>query len=186
MRISTLIAAASIFALTACGDSGTVEDPGDPDQVAAAMADIAKPQPGEYTTTGELIDFEISGASEEEQAMMRGFMEMGAAQTQTICITEEQADAGFEEFLGAMQENSDECTFTNFSVDGDTLDATMNCDDGAGSTGTIEFGGTIAETSQDMTVTMNMTNATEGQTMRMVLRNQTERVGECSATTGAG
>ncbi len=183
MRISTLLAAASMFALAACGDSGTVEDPSDPEQVAAAMEDIAKPQPGEYTTTVELVEFELEGASDEEEQMMRGMMEAGAAQTQTTCITEEQANAGFQEMLTAMQDNAEQCTFSNFAVEGDTLDATMNCDDGAGSTGTIQFGGTISETSQNMTVTMDMANGTAGQSMRMVMRNQTERVGECSAET---
>ena len=149
------------------------------------MENIAKPQPGEYRTSGELVEFELPGASAEEQEMMRGFMEMGASQSQTFCMTQEQADEGFQQFLTAMQENPDECTFSNFSVDGDKLDATMNCDDGSGSTGTIQFAGTISETSQDMTVTMDMTNAGEGQSMRMVLRNQTERVGECSADTPA-
>ncbi len=186
MRISTFFAATSALALAACGDSGTVADPSDPEQVAAAMENIAKPQPGEYRTTGQLVEFALPGASEEEQQMMRGFMEMGAAQEQTFCLTQEQADEGFREFLSTMQDNSEQCTFSKFAVNGDALDATMNCDDGEGSTGTIAFAGTISETSQDMTVTMDMTNAAEGQSMRMVMRNQTERVGECSAEGAAG
>ncbi|AKQ41733.1 hypothetical protein CP97_06425 [Aurantiacibacter atlanticus] len=181
MRISSIFAASSLLVLAACGDSGTDDDPSDPDEVAAAAETIAKPQPGQYRTIAELVEFDIPGASEEEVQMMRGFVESSAAQEQTFCMTQEKADEGFQEFLSAMQDNSEECTFSEFKVDGEALDATMNCDDGAGSSGTITFDGTISETKQNMTVTMDMSNPGEGQSMRMVMRNTTERTGECTA-----
>lgn len=169
------------ISLAACGDSGTVEDPSDPDQIEAATQDLPRPQPGEYRTTGELVELELPGASEEEVAMMRGIMEQGATQGRTFCMTQEEADEGYREFLDNMAQDSDECEFTQFAVAGDNLDATMTCNDGAGSTGTMSFAGTISETSQDMTVTMDMENAGEGQSMRMVLRNRSERIGDCEA-----
>ncbi|MFB0610850.1 DUF3617 domain-containing protein [Aurantiacibacter poecillastricola] len=179
MNFKFALCASAVFALAACGDSGTVEDPNDPAQIEAATRDLPKPQPGEYRTTGELVELELPGASEEEVQMMRGIMEQGAAQDRTFCMTQEEADQGYQEFLDNMAQGSDECEFTEFTVSGDNLDATMACDDGAGSVGTMSFGGTISETSQDMTVTMDMENAGEGQAMRMVLRNRSERIGEC-------
>ncbi|WP_271078411.1 DUF3617 domain-containing protein [Aurantiacibacter sp. MUD61] len=181
MRVAVLGIAASAFALTACGGPESAADPNDPDQVAAVAESIAKPQPGQYRTSGELVEFDMPGAPAEEVEMVRGFMEMGAGQEQLVCITQEQADAGFQEFLTAMSDNSDECSFTDFTVDGDQLDASMRCDGGQGGAGTVSFAGTITETSQDMTVTMEMENTAEGQAMRMVMRNQTERVGDCPA-----
>ena len=106
MRISSIFAASSLLVLAACGDSGTVDDPSDPDEVAAAAETIAKPQPGQYRTIAELVEFDIPGASEEEVQMMRGFVESSAAQEQTFCMTQEKADEGFQEFLSAMQDLS--------------------------------------------------------------------------------
>ena len=60
----------------------------------------------------------------------------------------------------------------------------MACDDGAGATGTMAFGGTISETSQDMTVTMDMQNPNADGNMRMVMRTLSERVGDCAAEAG--
>ncbi|MWV28570.1 DUF3617 family protein [Erythrobacter sp. GH3-10] len=179
-----MLFAASTLALSGCGDFGTVEDPSDPAQIEAATKDLPKPQPGEYRTTGELVELDIPGASEDELQMMRGIMEQGATQQRTFCMTQEEADDGYREFLENLQQGSDECQFTDFAVSGNKLDATMACDDGKGSTGTMAFGGTISETSQDMTVTMDMKNPASDGAMRMVMRTQSERVGDCTADAG--
>ncbi|MBH5322039.1 DUF3617 domain-containing protein [Aurantiacibacter sediminis] len=181
MRFAIMGIAASAFALTACGGPQSAEDPSDPEQVAEVAAGLATPQPGQYRTTGELVEFDMPGAPEEQVQMMRGMMEMNTGQEEVICITEEQADEGFQEFLVAMNDNADTCTFSEFTVDGDQLNAAMQCDDGRGSMGSVSFDGIITETSQDMTVTMDMENAAEGQGIRMVVRNQTERLGDCPA-----
>ncbi|WAT17787.1 DUF3617 domain-containing protein [Aurantiacibacter sp. MUD11] len=180
MRLIHTLPLVAGLALVACGDSGAVEDPSDPEQIAAATADLPKPLAGEYRMTGELVELAVPGASDEEIQMIRGIMEMAATQERTFCMTQEEADEGYREFLENLSEGTDECEFSEFSVNGNTLAATMQCDDGAGSTGTMEFGGNISETSQDMTVTMDMANAEEGDSMRMVLRNQTERIGDCA------
>lgn len=184
MRLVHTIPLIAGIILAGCGDSGSVDDPSDPAQIEAATQDLPQPQPGEYRTTSELVELDVPGATEEEVQMLRGIMEQGATQDRTFCMTQEEADEGYREFLANLQQSSDQCEFTDFSVSGDTLDATMACDDGSGSTGTMTFGGTISETSQDMTVTMDMNNAAAGESMRMVLRNQSERIGECSAENG--
>lgn len=179
MRLIHTLPLIAGLALAACGDSGAVDDPSDPSQIADATADLPKPQAGEYRMTGELVSLEIPGASDSEVAMLRGIMEAGATQESTFCMTQEEADEGYREFLENLSEGTDGCEFTEFSVNGNALAATMQCDDGQGNSGNMEYSGTISETSQDMTVTMDMANAAEGQSMRMVLRNQTERVGDC-------
>ncbi|MGB3795330.1 MAG: DUF3617 domain-containing protein [Alteraurantiacibacter sp.] len=179
-----MLIAASSLALTACGDSGAVEDPSDPAQIEAATQDLPKPQPGEYRTSGELVELDLPGASDEELQMMRGIMEQGATQERTFCMTQEEADEGYREFLENLQQGSDECQFTDFSVSGNKLDATMACDDGAGATGTMAFGGTISENSQDMTVTMDMQNPNAEGNMRMVMKTLSERIGDCSTDEG--
>lgn len=181
MNTKLALVAVSTLALAACGDSGVVEDPSDPEQIAAATANLATPQAGEYRMRVELVEFELPGASQEEQETTRSFMEMMNGQEQTFCMTEEMAEEGYQEFLENLNQGMEGCEFSSFSVEGDTLDADMVCDDGAGSTGTMEFAGTISETSQDMTISMDMANEAEGQSMRMVMRNTAERVGECAS-----
>lgn len=184
MKYTAMLFAASTLTLTACGESGTVDDPSDPAQIEAATQDLPKPQPGQYRTSGELVELEIPGASDDELQMMRGIMEQGATQERTFCMTQEEADEGYREFLENLQQGSDECQFTDFAVSGNNLDATMACDDGEGATGTMAFGGTISETSQDMTVTMDMQNPSADGQMRIVMRTLSERVGDCTDDAG--
>ena len=186
MRITTALAAISAIALTACGDSGTVDDPSDPEQVAAAADRLAKPQPGQYQMTAELVEFSVSGASEEEQEMMNAMFQPGTQQTNSFCLTEEEADQGFTEFVTAMENVPEECEFSNFTVEDNALNATMSCDDNQGNTGDVQFEGTVSETGSDMRMTMDMTTAPDDRTVRMVMRNTTERTGECTGEAAAG
>ncbi len=184
MRLAHFAPLLAGIALVACGDSGVVEDPSDPAQIESATESLPKPQPGQYRTTGELVNLEIPGASEDELQMMRGIMEQGATQDRTFCMTQEEADEGYREFLDNIAQGSDGCQFTDFAVSGNSLNATMACDDGSGSSGTMGFEGTISETSQDMTVTMDMQNTAADESMKMVMRSKSERIGECEG--GAG
>lgn len=180
MRIQMVLAAASAFTLAACGGGGTVDDPSDPDQVAAAIENMTKPEPGEYTTKSELVDFEMPGVPEQDAKMMRGLMEMGTSQEQTMCITQEMVEDGYQEYVKQLQNFGDECKYTSFDASGGRLDAELACNDPSGGEGTISFSGTVGETEQDMTVTMDMKDPASGQGMKMTLNSKTTRVGDCS------
>ncbi|MGB3166408.1 MAG: DUF3617 domain-containing protein [Alteraurantiacibacter sp.] len=186
MRIHCLLATVPLLVLAACDDSVSVDDPSDPDQIADAADALAKPQPGQYRQTSELVEFSSPGASEEEQAMMDAMFRPGTKQTSEFCLTPEQAEEGYREFASAFDEIPDDCEFAKFDIVSGTLDAAMQCDDGSGNVGNITFGGEVSETSSDMTMTIDLTSETEGRGARMVIRNTSERIGECTGEEDAG
>ena len=180
MRFSLVLAATSALALAACSGETTVEDPGDPEQVAAAD-DLPTPQPGMYTDTAELVEVEMTGGTPEEQEMMNAIFQPGSVQETQVCRTAEETSGGAQEFIETLNDLPEECEMQNFSVDGGNFEATMVCTGGAGESGNVEVAGTMTETSSDVTMTMNMESPEEGRTMRMVIRTQSQRTGDCEA-----
>lgn len=184
MRFILALPLAAGLALAACGDSGTVEDPANnPDDVAEAMAGLPKPEAGEYQITGELVEFSVPGMSQEETDMARSFMSAMFAEPQSQCITEEQAEEGYESVVSEMGQNNDACEMSTFNATSDGFNATMSCDDGEGNVGTMTYEGRVTSTSMDATMTVDGTDPTMGD-MRMVVRMASERVGECAADAG--
>jgi beta-xylosidase len=182
MRIQMVLAAASVMALAACDSSvgGPVADPTDPAQVEAAFNSLAKPTPGEYSSKSELIEFAMPGASEEEAQMMRSLMELGTSQEMSMCITQEQLDEGFQQYIDSLKEFDETCEYTSLDVSNSQFNGTMNCKEQSGASGTVEFNGSITDTEQDITVSMDMSDPASGAGMQMKLRTVTKRVGDCT------
>jgi len=181
MRFSTVLIATSALALAACGDStNTVDDPSDPEQIAAAASQLPTPQPGEYRTTGELMTFEAPGKPQEEVDMAREFMSSIFAQENTQCMTQEDADQGYRRFVDQMAEGDDSCEMTSYETTSESFTAAMSCGGEESNGGTMTFAGDVTETSMDMTMTMEGEDPSMGET-RMVIRLQSERVGDCAA-----
>ncbi len=183
MRVNSYLMAAAplALALTAC-DSGTVvEDPSDPEQIAEAMGDLPTPQAGEYSVTGELVEFEMPGIGEDEAGMMRGLFEAGLASSQTFCMTEEMIGEGGQDWITKSQNVPQGCEFTSYETTGNSFDAEMTCN-AEGNEGTMNLSGTVSATTQDMRTEMDMANAMLGEgRMRMVMETQFERVGDCAS-----
>ncbi|MCB2088378.1 MAG: DUF3617 domain-containing protein [Sphingomonadaceae bacterium] len=168
------------LALTACGDSTTVADASDPESVADAAANLVRPQAGQYRQTGELVDFTIEGISPEITAQIREGAARGVTEAQTYCITQEQADAGFEDMVREMNSRGDDsCQFSSFEASANTLNATMTCGTQGQGQMTMNLNGTIAETTQDMTMTMDGASPMGSGAMHMVVRTHSERIGDC-------
>lgn len=180
MRI--LFTAGTVFALalSGCGGGNTPDSVEDMADAAAAME---KPEPGEYETTTRLITFEVPGMGEKEADMVRGMMESSMTQTTTFCLTEEEAEKGFEEAIREMQsgDSKEQCEFQRFDVSGSTVDSQMKCDDGAGNVGNITMTGTVAPTSTDMTMEFDQTSADiPGGAMKMKVNMKSRKIGECA------
>lgn len=181
MRIQMILAGGAALALIGCSEAGKVDDPSDAGQMEAAMAAMAKPTPGEYSTTSNLVEFDMPGVPEQDQQMMRGIMEMASGQETKFCLTEEMAEAGYKDYIKTLQSGADNCEYTSFDASGGKLEAKMECKDPSGGEGTIAFSGTIGETEQNMTVIMDMSDPASGQGMKMTLENATKRIGDCPA-----
>jgi len=167
------------LSLAACGDSGTVEDPANnPEGVSEAMANLPKPEAGEYRITGELVEFEVPGMSDEETQMARGFMSAIFSQPQTQCVTAEQAAEGYESVIGNMGQDDESCEMSTFNTTASGFTAVMNCDDGQGNVGTMTYEGEVTSTSMDATMTVDGNDPDMG-SMRFVVNMASERVGEC-------
>lgn len=179
MRPIPVVATALCLALAACGgdpasdaESGGVVT-GEEMAERVAAADI-KPQPGRYRSTVEVLEFAIPGAPPEMSEMMRGNM---AKRTSEYCLTQEEADRGFEKMARQSQEGSD-CKVEKFAVAGGDIDARMTCAVPGQGTMTMTMTGTGSPTRSDMDMTMKGDFAGQGEaSMRMKVTN--ERIGDC-------
>ena len=182
MKTRIALTAAIPFLLAACSDEPTSVDPTDTEAMAELDNNMVKPQAGQYEVASELIEFEVPGMPEEQAKMVRGMMEGGFSETTQYCLSEEEAEKGFENSIREMQSNGGECDYKKFAASGDTLDAEMTCKGPDGSVANMMMAGSISETEQDITMTMETTvPQMPGGEMNMKLRMKSTRVGECDA-----
>ncbi len=177
MRSVTLFALpfAAIAMLGGCGKSA--DTPKSPEEVSKAAADIPKPQPGQYRTTITIADVSFPGMPEARAAQMKKLF--GAAgQTREFCLTQAEADKGFEDFNKRLAQGK--CTYDRFSSDNGKLDAAMHCETGKGMTTRAEMHGQFSPTGSQLEMTSSTSSATMpggGMTMKMKISN--ERIGDC-------
>lgn len=177
MRMFVLSCAA--LALSACGDPGPDTDADgtismDEAQAEIERSDALKPQAGQYRATMELVELEAENAPPQAVDMMKQMM----SRSFEYCLTQEEADRGFEQM--ARESQDDSCTFDRFDVEGGDIDAIMNCEGEGGETMRMTMSGTGTETTSDMTMKMegNIPGQGEG---RITMRTQHERIGDCDA-----
>ncbi|WP_324826832.1 DUF3617 domain-containing protein [Qipengyuania zhejiangensis] len=172
------LAGAAALSLSACGSDGADAD-GDGtisnEEVAEAARDMVKPLAGQYRATTELVSFEAPGAPPEAVEMMRGAM----SRSFEYCMSQEDADKGFEEM--ARESQDDSCKFEKFDVDGGSIDAVMACSGGSGEEMRMTMQGNGTPTGSDMTMTMQGTIPGQGEG-KMVMNTKHERIGDCDAS----
>ena len=144
------------------------------ERAQAAGADI-KPEPGLYRSSVEIQEVSIPGAPAQMRDMMRSAM---ATQSDEYCLTEEEAEKGFEE-MARQSQNDMNCTFERFDVDGGDIDARMTCSPQGQGSMTVEMTGTGTSTKSDMTMAMTGDMPGMGE-MNMRMRIVNERIGDCA------
>ncbi len=179
MRRVTLLIASTIV-LAGCGGPESADVDGDGEitmeEAAERSKDMAKPDPGQYRSTTEMVELNMPGAPQEVRDMMRGMLDQGA-QSREFCLTPEQAEEGFAEMIKKSQ-IQDSCSFEKFDADSGTIDAVMICNQPGQGEGRMTMQGTGDSTSSDMRMTMEI-QTPDGQEMSMVMRTQSERIGDC-------
>lgn len=175
------------LALAACSSDEPAEEAGEDtamsapdgmseDQIAAEIGKAVRPKPGQYTSSAKLIALDLPGVPEAQAEQMKQMMGSTIEQTNSRCLTAEEAEKGFEELAQAAQEG---CKMESFKVDGAKFAGRMSCDNPDAS-GTIDMSGTGTETSSDMTMKMNMTSpGLPGGKMAMTMQVKSERTGDC-------
>ena len=176
--IAGTIALASALALAACG-SGTADTDGDgtvsADEIQAELESNGgriRPEPGKYQATMSFVKADIPGAPQEMIDMMSSAMN----RTFDYCLTQEDADKGFEE---ALTEGQDEnCTVQKFELNSGDVDMAMTCDTGEGNQMAMTMTGKVTSTSSDITVVTNGTVPEMGEA-NIEMSMKQERIGEC-------
>jgi hypothetical protein len=168
---------AALLALSACGSSD------DEATDAAGGGDIAvsedgpMPQPGQYRTTAELVEFNMPSAPPEAAQIMQQAFSQGAMEANSYCLTPEQASTSREDMLKSMAESN--CTVDTFTMAGGRINATLSCPTGQGVSGQVTMAGTMNESGSDIEMSFTTQVPDMGDaTIRM--RMKSERVGECS------
>lgn len=162
MRAIAVMMAGTGLALAACGGGTEQSDAAAPD-VTAEIDKAFKPEPGQYRMTMET----------DNMMGMTGPMK----QTFDYCLTEEEAEGGFE---AALARNKDgDCRYEKFALDGDQVDAVLTCTS-QGVTMRMEQKGTATPTSSDLAVTMTMNVPGMGERTTRA-RVQHQRTGDCPA-----
>ncbi len=177
MRYLAIAPLAAALALAGCGKSEPDEGKVGMDEVAAAAGEMPRPQPGQYSSTIELLDFDVPGLNDAMKQQMRSAAESGLAQGNSFCLTEEEAAQGPERMVQNMAESN--CTFQRFDVSGGTIDAQMSCAGEGGITGDVKLTGTMSTQSSSITMDMNQEIPGAG-TTHMKMKVDSRRTGECA------
>lgn len=176
-----VLAAVAALAIAACGETpeesaATGETMSDA-EIGAQMEEAVRPQPGQYRTQTELIDLTLPDIPGMDSDQLRRMMEGNIERETLQCITEDQAERGYEEMLRETQDSA--CQMERFAADGNRIEARMVCDGDQGR-GVMTMTGTATETSSDMTMAMT-TSVPQMGDMAMRMRMISERVGDCPA-----
>ncbi|WP_284126075.1 DUF3617 domain-containing protein [Parerythrobacter aestuarii] len=177
MKKLAMVAGLALFA-SACS-SGDADTDGDGEISAEeARAEMAsaniKPEPGQYKMSMTFKTAEIPGAPPEMLEML------GKTMSNTIeyCLTQEEADKGFEEAL--TREQDDSCKITKMDMDGGTIDMAMTCEDESSGTMNITMNGDVSPTKSDLTMKMQGKIPQLGDA-NIEMNMKQERVGDCPA-----
>lgn len=177
MRIAFYIPLAAL-GLSACGSEA--EQPKSEEEVIAAMESLAKPEPGLYRTSTEMVEFSIPGLPADQVEQMKQMQGMGSNVSEQ-CLTEAEANKGFKDMLRELSKPDEglSCDFTRFDTSGSNLDAKMSCDGPAGAGAQISLTGLVETDRSDLTMDMAVDAGPVGK-MNMKMKTKSERIGPCT------
>lgn len=175
-----VLATCAALALAGCG--GEPDQPKSDEEVMQAADRLVKPRPGLYRTSAELIEFEIPGIPPAQAAQMRDMAAGLQGRDRTQCLTQADADEGFERVVRRFGEGQQgvTCAFTRFDAAGSDLDALLACTGQDGVQAEMTIDGTLEEERSEMRMAIvQQAAAIPGGEMRMTMEVTSERVGDC-------
>ena len=180
-----MIAAVSLALLSSCGEpeggvearNASVEEVAD--QVREAGNGEQFIRPGKWVSTVTFEEMTAPGMPPQAVEQMRQMM--GEGQRYESCLTEEQAQRPSEDFFAG---NNNQCRYEHFTMRGGKIDAEMRCSQGEGEISQVmEMEGSYSPDSYDMRMTTSLEGApAPASGMRMRMRVDAERVGECDGS----
>lgn len=177
----TFLPAIAALSLAACGGSGGDADADGDGEVTAEEAQAVvdrsgqiKPEPGKYRATMTFVNADIPGAPPEMASMIGDSM----TNTSEFCLTPEMAEQGFGEAMKGNQ--NDNCTISQFNIDGNEMDMAMSCDDPNAGQMEMTMNGTISPTSSDITMISKGVFGEMGEA-EIEMNVKQERIGDCDS-----
>ena len=173
-----VLAFASLVALAGCGAKESVSA----DEVIAEAGKLEKPLPGQYVTSVRLIDFSVPGIPPKQADQLKSMMGGVGGQSGGYCLTQAEADKGFEDGIRKMTEGGAmTCAYDRFKVEGNRLAGALRCTGREGMKSTITIDGTAGREANELHLVMDQ-NAPmiPGGTMRMELEMASRRTGDCA------
>ncbi len=169
---------------------------GDVEMTNASVAEVNKAAekvetitPGQWTVTTKITDVRLPGVEGADRQIADAMMQQmkGRTQTQTSCVTPQQARGPSSALIGGTTNGA--CSFETFSLLRGTLNAVMTCrKEGAPGQMVVATNGTYAgdrvelESVTRIEETLNQPRDT---TMRLVSRISGRRTGDCQEDKGA-
>lgn len=179
MRALVMVTGCAL-ALAACGSEP--DQPKTAEEVIEAADELVKPRPGLYRSSAEVIEFEIPGIPPEQATRMRDMVAGLQGEQRTQCLTEAEAEEGFQRVVKRLGEGQDgiTCTFSRFDAAGNDLDAALTCSGPSGVDAEMTIDGTVEEERSRMRMAMSQqSGAIPGGEMRMTMEVVSERIGDC-------
>jgi hypothetical protein len=177
-----IVIAACTAALAGCNKSPQVhERNASVEEVATAVArsgvaDDVYLKAGAWQVTSTLEEMGIPGLSAEAQSEMKKLMGSRGNANYRFCLTPEQAKRPGGKFFNRQADKN--CRYDHFTMGKGKIDAVMRCAAPEGSM-TMTVNGDYSADRYSTHVAMDM-GASEG-TMKMKMRSEAHRVGECTA-----
>lgn len=174
MRLPTSLAL--LLILAGCEAAAPEPDRNMTAAEVAAELEGMKIQPGQWEATNEIISASAPGMPPD---ILKGMI--GQKTSVSNCITPEQAAKPSANFLTAQQTNN--CTYQNWSMDGGRMTGTMTCAGGQmPGTVVIAMSGNYGESAYDLDMNMNTKGLPGGMTMTIEAKTTGRRTGECTRT----
>jgi hypothetical protein len=183
MRVVALL---PLIFLAACGPepdvdarNASVEEVAD--QVRNAGNSERFISPGRWVSTVTFEEMIAPGMPPQAAEQMKQMM--GQGQKFESCLTEEQANRPSEEFFAGNTSN--QCRYEHFTMGSGKIDAKMRCDQGQ-VTLVLAMEGSYSPDAYQMQMTTSFEGAPEPASgMRMRMRIDAKRAGECEAAAGS-
>lgn len=184
MTKSVLLIATGALALGACNKSPKVDaknaTPAEvAQQVRESGADQSMVRPGLWESKVTVEKFEVPGMPPEMASRMKTMMAENQPHNFQTCLTAEDVKRPKEDFFAGK---NNECRYDHFTMGGGKIDAAMHCGKGQA----MQMAGTYSPDSYQMQTSMTASGdkGDEPGGMRMQMRVEAHRVGECSAKQG--
>lgn len=134
-------------------------------------------RPGRWVSTVTFEEMTAPGMPPDAAEQMRRMM--GEGQRYESCLTEEQVARPSEDFFAGR---NNQCRYEHFKMKGGSIDARMRCAQGEISQ-VMEMEGSYSPDSYEMRMTTSFEGAPEpASEMRMRMRVEAQRAGECDGT----